>query len=326
MFPNIRLRRYRRTEWLRSLLSDVHVIPSDLVMPFFVKDSISDKEQIESMPNIFRYSINRLLDKISEIINLGIKAIAIFPCVNERLKTDDAKEAYNPNNLICRTIKSIKDRFGDKIGIIADVALDPYTISGHDGILDNTGYVNNDSTIEILCRQALVQVAAGADIIAPSDMMDGRVKCIREALDNCNFINTPIMAYAAKFCSSLYSPFRDAIGSNLLESNRDIKKTIDKSTYQLSFKNRFEYINEIEQDIKEGADMIIIKPATLYLDVIKEASKNFNIPIFGYQVSGEYSALKHIGDNAIIESIFAIKRAGANCIITYFADELAKII
>lgn len=326
MFPNIRLRRYRRTEWLRSLLSDVHVIPSDLVMPFFVKDSISDKEQIESMPNIFRYSINGLLDKISEIINLGIKAIAIFPCVNERLKTDDAKEAYNPNNLICRTIKSIKDRFGDKIGIIADVALDPYTISGHDGILDNTGYVNNDSTIEILCRQALVQVAAGADIIAPSDMMDGRVKCIREALDNCNFINTPVMAYAAKFCSSLYSPFRDAIGSNRLESNRDIKKTIDKSTYQLSFKNRFEYINEIEQDIKEGADMIIIKPATLYLDVIKEASKNFNIPIFGYQVSGEYSALKHIGDNAIIESIFAIKRAGANCIITYFADELAKII
>lgn len=326
MFPNIRLRRYRKNEWMRSLLSDVNIIPSNLVMPFFIKDNIEDKEIIYSMPNIYRYSISGLLDKLYEIIDLGIKAIAIFPCIETRLKTDNASEAYNPNNLICRAIKSIKDRFGDKIGIIADVALDPYTTSGHDGLLDNNGYVDNDITIEILCRQALVQVAAGADIIAPSDMMDGRVKFIREALDNCNFINTPIMSYSAKFCSSFYTPFRNAIGSDV-NSKLVQKKEIDKSTYQLSFKNKFEYINEVEQDIKEGADMIIIKPATLYLDVIKEVSQKFNnIPIFAYQVSGEYVAFKHLGDQAVAESIFAIKRAGANYIITYFADKLAKKI
>ncbi len=315
-FPFARLRRLRSSQWVRDLLAETHLNSKDLIYPLFIKSGYNIKEEISMMPGVFRYSVDEVLPVIQHALNLGIKVFAPFPCVDSNLKSIDGKEAFNPNNLLCNAIKKIKDKFGNSIGIISDVALDPYTSHGHDGIFKN-GKILNDITIEALCKQALVQSAAGCDIIAPSDMMDGRIKNIRQALDSSQFEDVMILSYSAKYCSSLYTPFRDAISTNNL--------TIDKSSYQLDYRNSKEAMLEIAHDIKESADIIMIKPAMMYADIIKEASSRFDNPIFAYQVSGEYAML--CGNiNNMLESLFALKRSGSTAIFTYAATQVAEII
>ncbi|QXK92095.1 porphobilinogen synthase [Neoehrlichia mikurensis] len=325
MFPNTRLRRKRLYGWLRNLLQENSLSTNDLILPLFVHDEDKDFIPIKGLNEIKRHSILQIIDIVKQAKNLGINAIALFPVVNNQLKCEEAQEAYNPNNLICNTIKAIKDAVPN-IGIIADVALDPYTPSGHDGILINNK-VDNDLTISILCKQAVVLAAAGCDIVAPSDMMDGRIKAIREFLDNCTFQDVCILSYAAKYCSGFYNPFRYAIGSH------NISQIIDKSTYQINIANANEALTEIQMDIDESADMIMIKPGMPYLDIIKSASNLFKVPIFAYQVSGEYAMIKAAAQNGwldydqvIYESLISFKRAGAKSIITYAALELADII
>ncbi len=307
------------------MLAENNVSASDLILPIFITEGSNIKESINTMPDVFRYSIDQAEKVAKEACELGIKAIALFPCIADVLKTKDGNEAYNQDNLICRTIRHLKNA-SIKIGIIADVALDPYTTHGHDGILaDNQ--IDNDQTIEALQNQALVLAKAGADIIAPSDMMDGRIIGIRKTLEENNFGHLTIISYAAKYASNFYGPFRNAVGSqNLLGSS-------DKKTYQIDIRNSKEARLEIELDIAEGADIILIKPGMPYLDVIKEASMNFDIPIFAYQVSGEYAMLKFAAinnaidfDKSLIESLICFKRAGARAIFTYGAIEAAKII
>lgn len=318
-FPELRLRRLRQSKSIRNLVAENHISPSQLVLPIFVKRGKDIKEGIASLPGIFRHSVDNVILLIGEALKLGIKSFALFPCVEQNLKSSGADEAYNPDNLICTAIKSIKDKFGSSVVIATDVALDPYAIDGHDGITED-GKVLNDETIEILCKQALVQAAAGSDIIAPSDMMDGRIANIRNALDIGDFEDVIILSYSAKYSSNLYFPFRDAVGSST-------EKKIDKSTYQLDYRNSREAMREIELDIGECADIIMIKPATFYLDIIKEASGRFDIPIFAYQVSGEYQMLKQCGGNELLlESLIAIKRAGAMSIFTYGAIEIARML
>lgn len=318
-YPTTRFRRNRKYAWLRDLVAEAYLTIDDLIMPLFVVEGINIKEKINSMPGQYRYSIDLLIDKIKQIEDLKINAVALFPAINQNFKSENADEAYRENNLICRAIAAIKQN--SKIGIICDVALDPYTLSGHDGILiDND--IDNDLTIEYLCKQALVQVEAGCDIIAPSDMMDGRIGIIRNYLSQRGY-ETPILAYSAKYASNLYSPFREAVKSdvNFCKAN--------KKTYQMDFRNSREAIREIEQDIYESADMIMIKPANMYLDIIAKAKDKFNIPIFAYQVSGEYAMIKSLdlkSNDLMLESLFAIKRAGANAILTYGACEVAKIL
>jgi porphobilinogen synthase len=319
----IRLRRSRSSNWMRELLAENHILPSDLILPLFVIEGKNKQEKINNLPGVSRLSIDLIVKKAKEAQALGIPALMLFPVIDQKLKTIDGKEALNKNNLICRTVKEIKKAVPD-IGVICDVALDPYTSHGHDGLIDKSGYVLNDETIEILCQQAIVQAKAGCDIIAPSDMMDGRVLKIRQALDSQGFIGVSIMSYAAKYASNFYGPFRDAVGSK-----GSLKG--DKKTYQMDFRNSIEAMNEIDLDIAEGADMLIIKPGMPYLDVIKEASKNYQAPIIAYQVSGEYAMLKHAAnvgafdfDKAFYESLIAFKRAGARAIITYGALEFAK--
>jgi porphobilinogen synthase len=324
MFPIVRLRRNRRTSWLRDLMAESTLRPEDLVLPIFVVEGENQRQEIKTMPGVYRQSIDQLLITTKEAASRGIKAIALFPSIEQDLKSENADEAYNLDNLVCRAIRTIKNH-GIEIGISCDVALDPYTIHGHDGILiDND--VDNDRTIEALSHQALVLAKAGADIIAPSDMMDGRIMAIREKLDDNGFTNVNILSYAAKYNSSFYGPFRHAV-------NSDKKEYLNKSTYQMDIRNIKEAMREIAQDIKEGADMIMIKPGMPYLDVIREASKRFDVHIFAYQVSGEYSMLK-IASNAgalewekvVIESLVSFKRSGASGIFTYAALEVAEMI
>ncbi len=324
MFPIVRLRRNRRTSWLRDLMAESTLRPEDLVLPIFVVEGENQRQEIKTMPGVYRQSIDQLLITTKEAASRGIKAIALFPSIEQDLKSENADEAYNLDNLVCRAIRTIKNH-GIEIGISCDVALDPYTIHGHDGILiDND--VDNDRTIEALSHQALVLAKAGADIIAPSDMMDGRIMAIREKLDDNGFTNVNILSYAAKYNSSFYGPFRHAL-------NSDKKEYLNKSTYQMDIRNIKEAMREIAQDIKEGADMIMIKPGMPYLDVIREASKRFDVHIFAYQVSGEYSMLK-IASNAgalewekvIIESLVSFKRSGASGIFTYAALEVSEMI
>ena len=322
-FPRTRLRRNRQFPWSRNLISETHLSVNDLILPLFVTEGKKITENIDSLPSIKRYSIDTILKKIEEVMNAKIPAIAIFPYIEKKLKTFDGKEALNKNNLVCRAIKEIKKNFPN-IGLICDVALDPYTTHGHDGILKNN-YIANDETIEVLSQQAIIQAEAGADIIAPSDMMDGRIGIIRDRLDNEGFSNTIILSYAAKFASNFYGPFRDAVGSS-----KALGKT-DKKTYQMSFKNSEEAIREVSMDINEGADIIMIKPALPYLDVINKIKRKFNIPIFAYQVSGEFSILK-FGEKektinyeeCLYESLIAIKRSGASAIFCYGAIDIAK--
>ena len=324
-FPSTRLRRKRLNGWLRNLVRETVLSINDLILPLFVHDRNEISEPVKQLPSIKRYPISELLKIVEQAASLGINAIALFPVVENHLKSENAEEAFNPDNLICRAIREIK-RHIPTIGIIADVALDPYTISGHDGIIINK-QVDNDSTLEVLHKQALVLAAAGCDIVAPSDMMDGRIKRIRNSLDNCNFQNVCILSYSVKYCSSFYKPFREAIGS------RSRSETIDKSTYQLDIANINEAILEVQMDIDESADIVMIKPGMPYLDVIKCISSRYKIPVFAYQVSGEYAMIKAASQNhlldynlAIYESLLGFKRAGAKSIITYAAIDVANML
>ena len=322
-FPRIRMRRNRMSNFSRRLISENNVSLDDLIYPIFITYGSNVKEEIVSMPGIYRYSLDLLHKEIEYISSLLIPAIAFFPKVQNELKTSDGKEALNKNNLICKAIE-ISKKVNPKLGVICDVALDPYTDHGHDGVIINN-QVDNDETLSILCKQALVQAEAGCDIIAPSDMMDGRVGFIRDTLDKNGFTNVQIMSYAAKYASAFYGPFRDAVGSNLSL----LKKS--KKSYQMDPANSDEALKEIALDINEGADMVIVKPGMPYLDIIFRVKQEFKIPTFAYQVSGEYSMIKNAiekgwfeEDKIIFESLIAFKRAGCNGIITYFAPYIAK--
>ena len=321
-YPNLRLRRNRKSDWTRRLVSENTLSVNDLILPLFVIEGKNKKIPIKTMPGIFRYSIDRLNQIVKKAVSLKIPMIALFPYVEKKLKNFEGTEALNINNLVCRATTFIKKKYKDKIGIMCDVALDPYTSHGHDGLLKK-GKILNDKTVEILINQSLIQARAGCDIIAPSDMMYGRIYLIRKALDKNNFQNDQLLSYAIKYASNFYGPFRDAVGSkNLLKG--------DKKTYQMDYSNSEEAIREVALDIKEGADMVMVKPGLPYLDIIKNVKDNFKIPVFAYQVSGEYSLIVNsinkglVSDNIILETLMSFKRAGANAIISYFADRIAK--
>ena len=320
-FPLTRLRRLRSNSFIRDIVDENKITTDDLIQPIFVKDS-DGIEEIDKMPNVFRYGLDVLIKEVREICELGIKSIAIFPVIDSSKRDEAGSEAFNENNLACSAIKLIKEYYPDLI-IISDVALDPYTNHGHDGVLID-GYVDNDSTVSALVKQALCLANAGADIIAPSDMMDGRVKFIREALEESNFKNTIILSYAAKYSSSFYGPFREAVKSSSKLGNSS------KSSYQMSSANSDEAIHEVAMDINEGADIVMVKPGMPYLDIISKVKEVFQIPTFAYQVSGEYSMLKHAIENGLLdnkvmlESILCFKRAGADAILTYAAKEISK--
>lgn len=329
-FPTTRLRRNRQNLELRELLAENYLKVQDLILPIFIVEGQSQKQEIKSLPDVYRYSIDLAVKRAKEAKDLGIKAIMIFAVIDEKLKTANGEEALNKNNLTCRAIAEIKNKVPE-ILVIADVALDPYTNHGHDGIINKKGQIDNDATIEILCKQALVQSQSGADANAPSDMMDGRIGEIRKFLDKNNFSNNLLISYSAKYASNLYGPFRNALNS--LGTKKLDNVPLDKKTYQMDFCNSNEALNEIALDIKEGADMIIVKPATFYLDIISKTKNNFNIPIISYQVSGEYAMLKYASQNGVFnfedilfENLIAQKRAGATAIITYGAIEMAKIL
>lgn len=322
MFPEVRLRRLRQYPWLRDLVAEVDLQSHNLVYPIFITEGHNVKEPVTKMPGVYRLSIDLAIDKIKQAAILGIKAVALFPVIPDELKSNDADEAYNLDNLICRAIRLVKAENID-IGIIADVALDPYTSSGHDGIVID-GEVDNDKTITALCNQALTLAKAGADIIAPSDMMDGRILAIRQYLDDAEFSNIVILSYSAKYASSLYAPFRNALNN---------KNILNKKTYQLDYRNSKEAMREIELDVFEGADMILIKPAITYLDIIYQAANFTKLPIFGYQVSGEYSMIMAAADagyiswkEVMLEQLISIKRAGAVGIFSYAAIEIAELL
>ncbi|AFZ82983.1 porphobilinogen synthase [Candidatus Kinetoplastidibacterium crithidiae] len=325
-FPNTRLRRLRNKNFSRRLISETSISANDLIFPIFIIDGINIKQAIHSMPGIYRYSIDQALYIAEECLNLGIPAITLFPVIDSNLKTSNGIESINPDGIIPKCIKEIKKRFPE-LGIMTDVALDPYTSHGQDGIIDDSGYVINDTTIEMLVKQAVIQANAGSDIIAPSDMMDGRIGIIRNNLELNNHVNTLIMAYSAKYASAFYGPFRDAIGSanNLKNST--------KLNYQMHPSNSNEAIREVYLDIKEGADMVMVKPGMPYLDILYRVKEKFEMPTFIYQVSGEYAMLKSAINNGwldnnktIIETMIGFKRAGADGIITYFALEIANLI
>lgn len=323
MYPLIRLRRNRKAAWLRDLVAETTLRVEDLVLPLFVVEGHNQRQEIKTLPDTYRLSIDQVIETAKKAVDLGIKAIALFPCIDQSLKSENGDEAYNLDNLMCRTIRSIKNADID-IGIICDIALDPYTTHGHDGVIHN-GEVDNDRSVKALCNQALTLAQAGVDIVAPSDMMDGRIMDIREYLDKEHFTNVGILAYAAKYASSFYGPFRDAVKSN--------KKTyLDKSSYQMDVRNIKEAMLEIEHDIAEGADMVMVKPGMPFLDVIREAANNFNTKIFAYQVSGEYAMLKFAAnagvlewEKSLFESLISFKRAGASGIYTYAALEAAEL-
>ena len=322
-FPKTRLRRLRKAGWIIDLISQNNISISDLVLPIFVREGKKKIEKIKSMPGVYRYSVDMLPKILNQVSRFKIPMIALFPYTSSQKKDSKGSEALNPNNLICKSLKLIKKKFPE-IGVMCDVALDPYTSHGHDGLLINN-QIDNDETIKILVKQAILQAKMGCDVIAPSDMMDGRIGVIRKALDKNNFKNVNILSYAVKYASNFYGPFREAVGSKL-----KLKK--DKKTYQMDYRNSSESIREVGLDIKEGADMVIVKPGLPYLDIIGKIKKKFNIPVLAYQVSGEYTLLKSaiqkkiLHEEAIIESIISFKRAGACAIITYFALDIAKKI
>lgn len=324
-FPQTRLRRNRRDLWSRRLVAENTLTTADLIWPVFVTEGQNKRVEIPSMPGILRYSIDALLEAVGEAYDLGVPAIALFPQVDPSLKTPDAREAANPDNIVCRTVRAIKAAYPD-MGIICDVALDPFNSDGHDGLVID-GYVDNDKTIEMLIKQSLVQAQAGCDIIAPSDMMDGRIGEIRKALDDAGLLHVRIMSYAAKYASAFYGPFRDAVGSGAS------LKGGDKKTYQMDPANTDEALREVAMDLNEGADMVMVKPGMPYLDVLQRVKATFAAPTFAYQVSGEYAMLKGAiengwldNDKTVLESLMAFKRAGADGILTYFAVEAAKLL
>ncbi len=323
-FPSKRMRRLRSQPWIRNMVEENNITTNDLIWPVFVLDGENKCESIASMPNINRYSIDLLIKEVEKARSLGINAIALFPITPNNKKTDMGDESYNPDNLICRAIEAIKSAVPE-IGIITDVALDPYTTHGHDGLIIN-GEILNDETVDILCKQALVQAQAGADIIAPSDMMDGRIGAIRNTLDQNGKQNVLILSYAAKYASSFYGPFRDAVQSSGCLNG-------DKKTYQMNPANSDEALQEVALDLQEGADMVMVKPGMPYLDIITKVKGEFKVPTFAYQVSGEYAMIRAASDNgwldynsSMLESIIAFKRAGADGVLTYAALDIAKLI
>ena len=323
-YPNLRLRRNRKQPWIRRLVQENTLSPNDFILPIFLIDGKNKKEKVNSMPDVYRYSINRLSQIIDKALKLKVPMVALFPKTSEKLKNEIGTEALNENNLVCKAIVEIKKRYKNQIGIMCDVALDPYTSHGHDGLI-RSNQIINDETIEVLVNQSLLQAEMGCDVLAPSDMMDGRIRKIRNALDKNNFKDVQLLSYAAKYASSFYGPFRDAVGSNKFLKG-------DKKTYQMDFRNTDESLREIALDIKEGADMVMVKPGLPYLDIIKGIKEKFRIPVFAYQVSGEYSLIAHaikskiLKEDVIFESLMAFKRAGANAIVSYYADRLDKIL
>ena len=322
-YPDTRMRRIRKSSALREMLAETTLSKADLIQPIFIKEDLKGREAIKSMPGINRLGLDVLNDEIKKIIDLGIKSVAVFPVINEEKKDEIGSQATIENNFICEAISAIKKSYPDLV-VIADVALDPYTDHGHDGLLNDTGDVDNDLTLPALREQALVLAKAGTDIIAPSDMMDGRIKIIRDALEQNDFINTLILAYSAKFSSKFYGPFKDAVESAKFFGNKT------KDTYQMPIQNMNEALHEVALDIREGADIVMVKPGMPYLDVIKAVKDEFKIPTFAYQVSGEYSMLKNAVDSGLLsndvikESLLSFKRAGADCVLTYFASEIAR--
>jgi porphobilinogen synthase len=320
-FPSTRLRRNRKSEWSRRLINDTYLDKSDFILPIFVCEGKNKKQEIKSMPGIFRYSIDRLDEIISRSSKNEIPAVAIFPLIENSKKNNKGTEAFNKNNVVCNAIRQVK-KLNKNIGVMCDVALDPYTSHGHDGlIIDNE--IDNDETNKVLIKQALIQAQAGCDIIAPSDMMDGRIGLIRNALEKNKFNNVQILSYAVKYASNFYSPFRDAVGtSSTLKS--------DKKTYQMDYKNSDEALLEVKLDLDEGADFVMVKPALAYLDIIYKIKQKFNVPVFAYNVSGEYSLIKNgiksslAKEDIILEVIYSFKRAGANAIVSYFANEVIE--
>ena len=323
-FPEIRLRRGRRTDNLRRLVAETELSSADLIYPVFVLDGEGREEAVASMPGITRKSIDRLLDELAQAVALGIPSVALFPVVDVSLKTLDGAEAANPEGLAQRAVRAIKERYPE-LAVITDVALDPFTTHGQDGIIDDTGYVLNDETVSMLVRQAVSHAEAGVDIVAPSDMMDGRIGAIRKALEEGGHSNTLILAYAAKYASGFYGPFREAVGSATSLGGAD------KSTYQIDPRMSDEALREVQLDIDEGADFVMVKPAMPYLDIVRRVKDRFAVPTFAYQVSGEYAMIKAAADNgwldereAVLESLLCIKRAGANAILTYFSLDAAR--
>ena len=320
-YPNVRMRRNRKTDWSRRLVSESGLTTDDLIWPIFIREGRNVKEPVKSMPGVFRYTLDKIEHLVEKAINKKIPMIALFPHTTNSKKDAKGSEALNKNNLVCKALRLIKKNYKE-IGLMCDVALDPYTNHGHDGILKKN-YVDNDETVKILVKQSLLQAEMGCDLIAPSDMMDGRIGEIRKALDKNGYKLVQILSYAVKYASNFYGPFRDAVGS---------KKSLkgDKKNYQMDFKNSKEALREVALDIKEGADFVMVKPGMPYLDIIKLIKDNFKIPVFAYQVSGEYSIIKKgimdkiLNEDAIIESLVSFKRAGASAVITYFADVVAK--
>ena len=325
-FPANRPRRLRRDTFTRNLVREHHVTPHDLIYPVFVLDGAGRREAVASMPGVERLSLDLLLPVAEDCVKLGIPVMALFPVIDASLKTPDGKEALNPDGLVPRVVRRLKQEFPD-LGVMTDVALDPFTSHGQDGLLDDTGYILNDATVEVLVGQALTQAEAGVDIVAPSDMMDGRIGAIREALEAHGHVHTRIMAYSAKYASAFYGPFRDAVGSagNLGKSN--------KKVYQMDPGNSDEALREVAIDIAEGADMVMVKPGMPYLDIVRRVKDEFRVPTFAYQVSGEYAMLKAAAQNGwldhdavMLESLLAFKRAGADGVLTYFARDAARLL
>jgi porphobilinogen synthase len=325
-YPAIRMRRMRRDPFSRALMRENTLTPSDLIYPVFILDGENQRQQVASMPGVERLSVDLLMGVAEECVALGIPVLALFPVVDAALKTYDGVEATNPEGLIPRAVRELKRRF-PQLGIMTDVALDPYTTHGQDGLPDEHGYIVNEKTIQMLIRQALAQAEAGVDIVAPSDMMDGRIGAIRAALEEAGYIHTRIMAYSAKYASAFYGPFRDAVGSSA-----NLGKA-DKNTYQMDPANTDEALREVELDLAEGADMVMVKPGMPYLDVVRRVKDVFKVPTFAYQVSGEYAMLKAAAangwldhDKVMMESMMAFKRAGADAVLTYFARDVARLL
>ncbi|TXH18166.1 MAG: porphobilinogen synthase [Gammaproteobacteria bacterium] len=325
-YPATRLRRTRASAWSRALHRETILTPADLIWPLFVTEGQGVEDPIASLPGVSRWSVDGIAARAREAVSLGIPCLALFPNTPAGLRSEDGKEALNPDNLMCRAIKAIKDACGDDIGVLTDVALDPYTSHGQDGLVDDRGYVLNDATVDVLVGQSLNQAAAGADVIAPSDMMDGRIGAIRDALEQGGHVNVQIMSYAAKYASAFYGPFRDAVGSRGLLKG-------DKKTYQMDPANAEEALREVELDLAEGADSVMVKPGLPYLDIVRRVKEAFEVPVFAYQVSGEYAMIEHAAaagagdrDALVLETLLAFKRAGCSGVLTYHAAHAARLL
>ncbi|WP_067735294.1 porphobilinogen synthase [Novosphingobium naphthalenivorans] len=325
-YPHTRLRRARATAWSRAMHRETILTPADLIWPLFVTEGRGVEQPIASLPGVSRWSVDQIVARAEEAADLGIPCLALFPHTQPERRSEDGKEALNPDNLMCRAIRAIRDRLGDSIGLLTDVALDPYTSHGQDGLIDEAGYVLNDETVEVLVGQSLNQAAAGADIIAPSDMMDGRIGAIRDALEDEGHINVQIMSYAAKYASAFYGPFRDAVGSRGLLKG-------DKKTYQMDPANTEEALREVEMDLAEGADSVMVKPGLPYLDIVRRVKETFEVPVFAYQVSGEYAMIEAAvaagagdRDALVLETLLAFKRAGCSGVLTYHAAHAARLL